>query len=117
MTSLKNTTLTTLAKTARYALQRTEDSVKKEFTGSYYEGASQDESPLIGVRNRDGIIITPDNRYIGVVEIFPINFNRMPPERKKRVLDNFGDVFNMKWYKYMFKVMSDYTDVKDACLV
>lgn len=37
----------------------------------------------------------------------------MPPERKKRVLDNFGDVFNMKWYKYMFKVMSDYTDVKD----
>lgn len=113
MTSLKNTTLTTLAKTARYALQRTEDSVKKEFTGSYYEGASQDESPLIGVRNRDGIIITPDNRYIGVVEIFPINFNRMPPERKKRVLDNFGDVFNMKWYKYMFKVMSDYTDVKD----
>lgn len=108
---MKNTTLTTLAKTARYALEKTEDITEKEFTGKYYEGSSQEEIPIKDIRN--GLVITNDNRYVGMVEVFPINFEHKTVEEKRRILDSFNNVFQMQWYKFSIKVMSDYTDVKD----
>lgn len=108
---MKNTALTTLAKTAKQAIEKTEEISEREFKGSYYEGATQDEMPVKDIRN--GIIITTDNRYIGMVEIFPINFEHMTQIQKKQALDEFGNAFKMKWYKFSFKIMSDYTDVED----
>ena len=75
------------------------DSVK------YYENASQIEIPIKDVQ--DGIIQTRDGRYIGIVEVLPIDFKKKTDEEKNRITNTYKNLFARDDFKFSIKIMSD----------
>lgn len=71
----------------------------------YYEGSSQDYIPIRNIQ--DGMIITRDGRYIGVIEILPINFYQKSIGKKKSILNSFGEIFRNQHTKWGLKIMND----------
>ena len=77
----------------------------------YYNGASQEEIPIKDISN--GIIQTKDNRYIGVLEILPINFKKKTEEEQDNIADKYGSVFARGDFKLQIKILSDSADPRE----
>lgn len=71
-------------------------------------GASQDDVPIKRVAM--GIIQTTDNRYVSIIEAFPINFNNMSVISKNRVLNSFGPLFRVCPTLVDFKITSGFSN-------
>lgn len=78
---------------------------KKKKARHYQEGASQEEIPIKDII--DGILITEDNRYVGIIEVFPIPYDIKSFIDKQRTIKSFTELFVSGPIKINIKVMSD----------
>ena len=115
LSELRNTSIDSLTHTAKVAiatkLKTTSDTFqhskekKKVNTAKFYTGASQEEIPVKTIKN--GIVITDDNRYIGIVEVLPINYDIKSTMEKSYVINSYKELFHNGPCKLQVKVMSD----------
>ena len=56
-----------------------------EITTSEY---SKDYVPIKDIRN--GIVITKDNRFQRILELFPVNFDTLPAFERDDIIADFG---------------------------
>lgn len=80
-------------------------------SAKHEEGATQDYIPLKNIQ--DGMIITRDNRYLGVIEILPIQFYQKGNAQKLSIMHSFRDIFQGKHIRWMLKIMTDEGDSRD----
>ena len=107
MNSLMNTAKKKTAKYIKKKMQRQtaeENNLELEDV-LFYHGASQAEMPIKDISN--GIIQTKDNRYLGVLEILPINFKKKSEEEQDEIADTYGSVFARGDFKLQIKILSD----------
>lgn len=110
--SLKNTATTTTANLLKKAIDTGKKlNLKEDVSLKYYHGASQSVIPVKEVR--DGVIITTDNRYLGVIEVLPINYEKMDYDEQVEVLSRFRNFFKGDFYKFSFKIISDSSDTSE----
>ncbi len=106
---MKDTVATKIADTLkRTGNTITEFSKNNDGEKKFFEGASQDAIPKIEIK--DGLILMPDGRYIGVIELYPLNYYRKTPEQKAKILNSFDTVFKSNVGKFGIKMVSDYSD-------
>lgn len=60
---------------------------------------------------RGGIIITFDSRYLKILEIMPINYWQMEPERKEYIINKFTSLSLASPTKFMLKMVTDTVDI------
>lgn len=72
---------------------------------TYYEGASQGDIPVKDIK--DGIIQTKDNRYIGIVEVLPLNFFKKSDAEQVRIMNAYAKLFKRNDYKFGVYIWSD----------
>lgn len=70
------------------------------------QGSTQDFIPLKEVA--DGMIITTDGKYIGVIEVFPINFYKKSIDTIEKIAKNFSTLFRKHVDAYKFLSLADY---------
>lgn len=80
----------------------------------FYEGASQDYIPLKNIQ--DGMIITRDNRYLGVIEILPIQFYQKSNSKKASIMSSFREIFQNKHIRWKLKIMHDEGDSSELIM-
>lgn len=71
-------------------------------------GTSQDEMPFDWVKN--GIIKTSDGRYVSIIEVLPINFNKKSLGAQKDIADSFANLFTDSPDKLQIKIANDIVD-------
>ena len=100
-TSLANTLKQTLPE---YKNSSTgSSSVTTDKKVSYIVGASQNYIPLRNIQ--DGMFLTRDNRFIGVIEILPIGFYQKNTIQINSLIASFREVFLIKPIRGMIKLM------------
>lgn len=105
-TSLANTLKQTLPE---YKNSSTgSSSVTTDKKVSYIVGASQNYIPLRNIQ--DGMFLTRDNRFIGVIEILPIGFYQKNTIQINSLIASFREVFLNKHIRWMIKIMRDEGD-------
>ncbi len=75
---------------------------------NFFEGASQSYIPIIDIQN--GIIHTADNRYVGIIEVLPVNYDKKSFSTRKSIIKNFRSLFHNGPVKLSIKVLSDISD-------
>lgn len=109
---MKKTATTTTANLLKKALDKSQElSNRDSDIEKFYDGAAQSVIPVKDVKN--GIIITTDNRYIGVIEVLPINYEKMERKDKIKIINKFKDFFKADFYKFGFKIVSDSSDTSE----
>lgn len=71
----------------------------------YFEGSTQDYIPVKHIQ--DGMYLTKDNRYIGVIEVLPVGFYQKSVQGKLSIITSFREVFQNKHIRWMLKIMRD----------
>ena len=66
---------------------------------------SQDEMPFDWIKN--GVIRTSDGRYVSIIEVLPINFNKKSPIAQKDIATSFGNLFSDSPDKLQIKIAND----------
>lgn len=90
----------------RIADNEFEDDTKKvNANKNYYESSTQEYLPIKAIR--DGFVITPDNRYVGIIEIMPSNFFQKSKEKQKQMSKAFETIFRSNIAILHFKIISD----------
>lgn len=90
----------------RNKMSEDENNIKYREISKYHEGSSQDFIPVDKVE--DGIIKTTDGRYIGVIEVYPINFRKLASNERKVVLLNWQKLYEGGPSKIQIKAMCDF---------
>ena len=113
MDTLKNTATRTTANMLKKVMNSSNNGQhdNQKTVSEFYESASQSEIPVKDIR--DGIIITSDNRYVGIIEVLPINYFKKSVKEQVGILKNFGNVFKMDLYKFSIKIVSDTSDASE----
>lgn len=69
------------------------------------EGSSQSEVPVLDII--DGIVVTDDSRYIGYVEVKPVNFTELTVAQQSRAIDSYKSLFKNGPRNMQFFILSD----------
>ncbi len=77
----------------------------------YEIGATQSMIPIMDVVN--GIIVTSERRYLGVIEVLPIDFNQEKPDSQIRKIAQYQRLFKNDVYKIGIKILNDTPNPKD----
>ncbi len=101
-----------------FTSQKKTDNKPKEKKDSNQKGKTKEKEITVFSQNfvpvrtiKDGIIMTTDGRYVMMLEILPINFRKMPIEQQRKIVANFGTIFNICPGAVQFKTMTDHTDI------
>lgn len=114
MTTLTNTVNSKIATTLKRTLDHQNPDHKhkpKENLSLGYSGATQDCIPIKKIIN--GIYLTDDNRYLGLVEFLPTTYTLKPLHLQEALLKNFSSLFTRKPYKWQLKIMNETGDCAD----
>ena len=73
---------------------------------SYPEGSTQDFIPIESIKN--GIVKLTDGRYIGIIEVYPINFMKLASNEKNMIVYNWQKLYEGGLQKIQIKAMCDF---------
>ena len=73
---------------------------------SYSEGSTQDFIPIESIKN--GIVKLTDGRYIGIIEVYPINFMKLASNEKNMIVYNWQKLYEGGLQKIQIKAMCDF---------
>lgn len=89
-----------------------------EITTSEY---SKDYVPIKDIRN--GIVITKDNRFQRILELFPVNFDTLPAFERDDIIADFGSWLKLAPASFQIKMKTETSDpskdikrIKDRCI-
>lgn len=75
----------------------------------YKTGATQDEIAFEWVK--DGLIYTKDHRYVSIIEVLPLNFDKKTKKARVFSAIEFGNIFKAQPLKLQIKIMNDIVDI------
>lgn len=78
---------------------------------TYSTGSSQDMIPIKDIKG--GVIITTDGRYVGIVEIAPVNFFKLSERNKEKRVEGFHSLFKLNRNKWQIKIMNNPSNAAD----
>ena len=82
-----------------------------EVSARYKTGSSQDMIPIQGIE--DGVIHTTDGRYVSIIEIAAVNYDKMNSKGKAKAIEAFGMLFGSRRMKWQFKIMNNPSNASD----
>lgn len=105
MTSLSNTAKRKIANSLKSIRDDEVASKSRGYKGNIEEGATQDYMPFRDIKN--GIIITKDDRYVGMVEVYPINPDTRSKVELEQMVMGLSALYANGPQKILLKMMSD----------
>lgn len=81
---------------------------KQQDINRFAEGSTQDYMPVENIDN--GFIKTTDGRYVGIVEVYPINFLSYSESEKASILMNYQELYQSGLQKIKIKALCDFFD-------
>ena len=68
----------------------------------------------ITISNIDkGVIRTTDGRYVIILEVAAVNYDKLPVEERAKIIDAFGALFKTRRIKLQFKIMNNPASAAD----